>query len=383
MSANPKIEPRAGARPAHRLRVRLLPVAAVDGRTAAQWAELEQRALEPNAYLSPNLILPAARYLTPGGDVLVAVVERLRRSGSEIAALGVFEAVARSWQFPLPHLRAFRSAHSYLSGLLAESEEVDAAVHALFGFIRRETRWHGMLFHDRPGDSELDERMTAAAATAGVRWFEHERSQRAVFSPAEAGESYVARMLGKGTLKDLRRRWRRLEELGDVDWRVTPGDDEEALRRFIHLEHLGWKGEKGRSLKARRGHAAFFREMVRGFGGRRAFFTELCVAGEVIGSTVNLISADAGFAFKLGWDPAYARYSPGLLNEVELVRRAPRLWPRLRYFDSGADEGSFIERLWGGRRTLVTGVYAVSGTATRAAYCLAAARRVKRWLRAR
>jgi hypothetical protein len=365
------------------LLVRARPLEAIGERTLWQWAELEQQAIEPNAYLSPRLVLPAARHLVSEAPVWVLTVERPSPAGNELVALGVFESIAGSRHFPLPHLRAFRSPHSYLSGLLVHAEASRSALQPFFRFLCDSSNlWHGVVFYDRSGDGALDRHMMAAAADNGAQWFEQARMRRAIFVPAEAGEDYVAAMLGNGGVKDLRRRRRRLDELGSVEWRVTPADDPSAVERFIDLEHLGWKGRRGRSLKARRGHAKFFEEMAHAFGVTGdGFFTELSVEGRTIGSTINLISGDVGFAFKLGWDPAYARYSPGLINEVELVRNAPRLWPQLRYFDSGADEGSFIERLWKDRRTLVSGVYATTPLGKQVARGLSGIRRLKRWLR--
>ncbi|BAU47923.1 cellulose biosynthesis protein CelD [Sulfurifustis variabilis] len=363
--------------------VRVVRLEEIDDRTMREWLELEQRALEPNAYLSPRLVVPAVRHLGFGGSVLLLCLERAERTGPRLVGVGAFQSLARSRHFPLPHLRAFRSPHSYLSGLLVGAEEAGSALRAFFRFLRGpDCPWHGVAFYDRSGGDELDRGLTAAAVDAGAAWFEIARTRRAVFVPAEAGERYVERVLGRDGAKNFRRRRRRLEEIGPVEWRSTASDDAEAARRFIDLEHLGWRGERGRSLKVRPGHAAFFEEMTRAFGAAgQGFFTELRVRERAIASTINLIAQDVGFAFKLGWDPAYARYSPGLLNELELLRNAPQRWPHLRYFDSGADEGSFIDRLWSGRRTLVSGIYATSSLGKQAARCLGAARRVKRWLR--
>jgi CelD/BcsL family acetyltransferase involved in cellulose biosynthesis len=101
--------------------------------------------------------------------------------------------------------------------------------------------------------------------------------------------------------------------------------------------------------------------MIAGFraaGG--VFFTELLLDGQVIASTCNLISGNSAFAFKLGWDPAYAKYAPGLLNELFLLQNVQAKFSHLDFFDSGAVEGSFIDALWCDKRVLVSGVFATS-----------------------
>ena len=77
----------------------------------------------------------------------------------------------------------------------------------------------------------------------------------------------------------------------------------------------------------------------------------------MIASTSNFSSGRSGFAFKLGWDPQFATYSPGLLNELELIRAAPSIWNELDLVDSGAAPGSFMENIWLARRTLISGMF--------------------------
>jgi hypothetical protein len=113
----------------------------------------------------------------------------------------------------------------------------------------------------------------------------------------------------------------------------------------------------------------------------RLFFTELCLDGVVIASATNLISCGAGFHFKVAMHPGYAKMSPGVLNEVELIRHAPALCGALSYIDSGAEEGSYIDQLWAGRRILASGIY---GTTRSGRWMLAGVeqlRTIKRWSR--
>ena len=84
--------------------------------------------------------------------------------------------------------------------------------------------------------------------------------------------------------------------------------------------------------------------------------------GKVIASTSNLISGCAGFAFKIGWDEAFSKLGPGILNEVEFMKYFPELLPSIKYVDSGAGDGSFIEKLWPDHVSLVSGFYVSNPT---------------------
>ena len=364
-------------------RVRFSAVPDLDARTIAAWAELEQRALEPNAYLSPSFVLPSIRGLKPQAQPIACVVETEAPGAPELVGLGVFQTVRGSRPFPLPHLRAYRSRHSYLSGLLLDRTVAVAAAEALFRWLRsKHSRWHGVDIHGQLGDESGNNELTRAIAAGGATWHPRWLTPRAVLVPARAGEAYLHERLASGRAKDLRRRWRRLEEQGPVRWRalrgagITPA----CIERFMDLEHLGWKGQEGTSLRSRPEDGQFFRQMIAEFAARdRAVFTELSVGDTVVASTSNLISGKRGFAFKLGWHPDYHRMAPGLLNEVEFIRNAPAVFEGLDFIDSGAAEGSFLEELWSERRALVSGAYAATPVARRLLQAIDAARRLKRW----
>ncbi len=205
--------------------------------------------------------------------------------------------------------------------------------------------------------------LAGVAEESGVTWHESESTRRAVFIPGEGGERYLRERISPHRGKMIRQLRRRLEERGEVRWAASFGSGigKESVNRFLDLENMGWKGEQGTSLLAVPSHEAFFREMIESFRvDGRLFMGELLIDGQVIASTVNLISGDAGFAFKIGWHTDFSIFSPGILNEVEFIRRAPELCGGLSYIDSGAEEGSFIDRLWCDRRELSSGVFATS-----------------------
>lgn len=374
-SGTPAEQPRAP------FRFRAVSCQAIDAATTAGWIRLEQRALEANAYLSPHFILPAVRHLDCAADPLVVLVED---GAAELVGVGVFEQRPATWRFPLPHLSAYRSRHSYLSGLLVDRACAAAAVGAFFDFFCSKARWNGVEFTWRTAEGPLADLLGAVARERGLPWREQGRSQRPTFMPAQGGEAYVRSRFSAGKHRDLSRQMRRLSGHGEVSWRLRAGAGvpSECAERFLELEHLGWKGRHGTSLRSRPEDEAFFREVVNGFrSDGRALFTELSVGDEVIASTSNFVSGAAGFGFKVGWHPDYAKQSPGMLNEVEFVRQAPLLCQDLEYFDSGAGEGSFIEKLWAGRRSLTSGIYPTTALGRRATFAVQTLRRLKRWLK--
>ena len=350
------------------------------------WASLADRALESNAYLSPHFVIPAIRHLgTPeeARRTIFVFVEKTTGETARLVGAGVFVRVPGNRNLPLPHLRAFRSVHSYLSGILVDRDEAEGAVRAFFRFFcDKRAAGHGVEFEYRPVDGPQAELITRVAAEFGSLWKEQERIQRAVFTPSEGGDAYIASRLSSSRIKEIRRMKRRLEDQGEIRWRALFGNqvNEQSVEHFLEIEHMGWKGENGTSLRSRPNHEAFFREMVDGFRKQEGlFFTEMYLDDALIASTSNLISGGAGFAFKIGWDPRYAKMSLGVLNELEFIQRGPEFASFLSYVDSGAMEGSFIDRYWGGRRLLAAGVLATSPLGRQALWSVSQLRRAKRW----
>jgi CelD/BcsL family acetyltransferase involved in cellulose biosynthesis len=373
----PLLQGAGGAGPS--LTTRFLALAELDAATVDAWADLERRAVEPNVFLSPHFVLPALRHLEPE---LRPVILTVSRPGGALVGLGVFRDRPAAKRFPLRHLRAFCSIHSYLSGWLLDREHAREAIGALLGRLSaRGTPWHGLVFAHLPAD-EGHRLMLEAAGSLGGHWFEYARCTRATLEVAEAGERHINEQFSSQRLKALRRKRRQLEDSGPVTWTLQAAPEiEGCIDRFLHLEHSGWKGAAGESLLSSRANEAFFRDMVEGLRREgRVFFTELSVGSEVVSSTSNLVSGNEGFAFKIGWDPRYATMSVGILNEVELIRHAPALLGHLTRLDSGSEPGSYMEEMWRGRRILVDGLLTTTGIGHRAGQLAALAFRLKRRL---
>lgn len=367
-------------------RVRQVQFEELDRKTIKSWESLEERALESNAFLSPRFVIPAMRHLGNREDLrktMFIFVEKANGAGVDLVGAGIFVQSPGKRSFPLPHLRAFRSRHSYLSGMIVDRNEAERTVRTFFQFFcNRKATWHGVEFDYRSAEGSQAEVIATVAEEFGSLWQEQKRTHRAVFVPSEGGDAYIQAQLSSGHIKDLRRRRRRLEEQGKIRWRALFGSevDEKSVERFLEIEHMGWKGEGGTSLRSQPSHEAFFREMVDGFRDvGRFFFAQLFLDDVVIASLSNLISGGAGFTFKIGWDPGYKKMAPAMLNEVEFIRHAPTLCGNLSYVDSGALEGSYIDQLWVGRRVLASGVFGTTPLGRKVLWGLEQMRRIKHW----
>jgi len=310
-----------------------------------EWLGLESHAVEGNCFLSPCFVLPAARHLAPASNLIV--IRIWSGAPRRLIGLGVFEIQAPTRRRPLSCLVAFRTVHTFSTGLLLDKSAAAAALH---GFVRYvslpDQPWHAVEFTDLNVSGPFGAAFMEHLEQEQCGWCEREGYRRAVLDLA--AEAPVSK-LTPSYKRDLNRLRRRLQDSGKLEFVVTRGSamDARQIEEFLRLENLGWKGRGSSSLLARAHHAAFFREIVAAFAERdRAFFYHLTLDGVTIASASNFTAEDVGYAFKIGWDPRYARFSPGSLNELAFLEWLPDHRLSVRRIDSGALAGSFIERLW-------------------------------------
>jgi Acetyltransferase (GNAT) domain len=84
--------------------------------------------------------------------------------------------------------------------------------------------------------------------------------------------------------------------------------------------------------------------------------------GKAIALKHNLLAGEGSFAFKITFDESFARYSPGVLLELDNIHRLHQL-PNLRWMDSCAAPNRFmINHLWPDRRQMQTVFFSTGRT---------------------
>lgn len=338
--------------------VRALAPEALSAEDRRRWSALEAQAVEPNAYASPHFVLPALRHLDPGSRSEVVFVERQDGAGPQTLGVATLTRRSANTLLPLPHTEVYQSLHSFCGAPLIATGHGPAVWYGLLRHIRAHTPWSfGLVVRNLESGGAAHTALQQACQAAGYTLRDGPAKQRAMLLPADTGPEALKRNLRKQHA-EVERCKRRISESGELAWQIhRQAIEPRVTEDFLRLEHAGWKGEEGTSLRSQPAEEAFFKEMVDGFASEcRALFTELRLGDQTIASTSNLVSGTQGFAFKVGWDPAYRKNGVGILNEAELVRHFPQVCADLSAFDSGAEPASFIEKLWPGRRPLVTSI---------------------------
>ncbi len=331
------------------------------------WHALESRALEGNPFLSPSFVLPAMRYLTPHLSTVLLFVSRRDRP-HELIAMAAFEAHGPSHRVPVPHLRAYKTPHSFLSGVLLDRRMPETGARALVNFLwSMRWRWQAIEWIECSDHSPQAHILSEAARTRGMHWHSYSHTQRAALYPSKLAPQIWRDHFSRKDRRNLERRIRRLGEQGELAYNCHfPSKDEiHQSERFLDLENMGWKGKQNTSLAASPSDAPFFREMFSNFASRgRGFVTAMELDGEAIAMSANLRSGQDGFTFKIGWDPAFRAQAPGILLGAQMLQHASRDFGTLDMVDSCADPGSFVERLWPTRRALKSGIHTMGPIST-------------------
>jgi CelD/BcsL family acetyltransferase involved in cellulose biosynthesis len=149
--------------------------------------------------------------------------------------------------------------------------------------------------------------------------------ERAPYVALEGGwESYRAG-LDRKLLSEVRRRRRRLEEQGRLSVEVLDGSQrlDELLDEGFRLEAAAWKGEAGTAIVSDPATLRFYRDGA-DWASRRGILrlAFLRLDGRPLAFDYCLEEAGVHYLLKIGYDPAYRKYGPGVILRHEMIHRA-------------------------------------------------------------
>lgn len=331
------------------MKTTISPLSELSRRDLEGWAELAERAIEPNPFLHPDYVGLAATALRPRGLRIL----RCEDAGGWAACLPVVP-VAREGDGFAPGLATWRHPYCALGTPLMASGALQEAARGLLSGARA---GRGVGFVACPWVREgsvLDALVDAAPTpprTAG------RFTRGLVHRPVAPTPAMVP--LSRGRAKELRRQQRTLaaalggpveaEELTDVP---------RAVEAFLALEASGWKGRAGTAMASLPRHAAFLSAVCESFATRKAVqFLALRGGGRTAAMQCNFRAGEAIFCLKVAYDEQLATHAPGVQLEVAALERF-RHDPHTAWMDScAAPDNELINRLWPQRMTLRTLVF--------------------------
>lgn len=336
------------------------------------WADLAEHAAEPNVFYEPWFLIPALRDLLPGAEVYVCVVWRTE-GGDDFASAGRildgFFPLLKADRFhglPCRTLESFRHCYDYCLTPLVRVGRESVVAHSFLTWLHGgEHGCHLLYLREMAVIGPVAQALGDAFRERFFISEESPRYERALMSCNVDVEGYLDAVLNLKKRKEFRRLGRRLAERGHVSVECFEcgADVEPWIEQFLQLESLGWKGRAGTALASKARDALFFREMIAAAASRgRLMLLRLCLDGKPLAMKCNLLSGAGAFAFKIAYDEDYAKYSPGVLLELEHIRRlSDRHNTATQWIDSCAVPEHFMaNRLWRERRPMADRVVACS-----------------------
>lgn len=331
------------------------------------WDKLAEGAAEPNPFFESWYLLPSLQRFDSGGNISILCFTR------HGVLCGLMPIVRQQHYggWPLPHIGNWRHPNIFFgTPLVAQGAEVH--------FWRAVLDWADanpelalfLHFTEMSLDGPVHAALKSVLSADGRPWGVVARKERALLSSDLDCDAYLEKSLPARKRKDLNRRFRRLAELGEVDFRWESGSDGLVhwIEDFLALEAAGWKGDAGSALACHAATEALFRESLIGAAKReRLVRLSLRLDGRPIAMLSTFLTPPGAFGFKTAFHEDYARFSPGFLLEREFLTA-------LRRFDIGwcdscaAADHSVMNQIWYERRSVGRVSVAIGGALRRAAF---------------
>jgi hypothetical protein len=290
------------------------------------WKDLSSRSAEPNPFLEPDGVMPAARYLRFGAGIKILLAEE---DGRAYACLPI-RSVWKWHGFPYPFVTSEASRTLECGTPLVDIERGSEALATIFSALAERRpigRSRVLVLPQLTQNGPVFEALRTAAQTADLPFVVFEGWERGFL--VRRPEPDYERLLSARLQRELRRRRRRLTEMfGTEPILVDRTADPAAVERFLHLEGSGYKAVRGIAVTSHDGESEYFAEICRRFAATgRLHLLALEAGGQTLAMCVCLRERDGFFLFKVAYDERYARYGPGVLIQAACME----------YFHSSTD----------------------------------------------
>lgn len=343
----------------------LLDTQTVDSKAFRQdWKSLALRAAEPNPFFESWFTLPSFEQFADSQDFKLAAYW----IGGRLAGIMPLRQSSSYYGHSLPHVSTWLHNHSFCGApLVANGCEKDFWKALLACLDRAPGPALFMHLPALPENGPLDQALTAVLQESGRANALVDRHERAMLSSDLSAEDYLAQAMSAKKRKELRRQHKRLCELGNLTFERLDATEciEPWIEQYLTLEAAGWKGDAGSALKSDPASYTFFADAIYACAHEgRLERLALRLDGKPIAMLANFVTAPGAYSFKTAFDEDYARFSPGLLLQLEnlkILNRAGIAWT-----DSCAIEGhSMIERIWREKRKFISRNIAIGGSLRR------------------
>ncbi|MFY7746193.1 MAG: GNAT family N-acetyltransferase [Erythrobacter sp.] len=335
----------------------------------AAWQQLVDNAAEPNPFFEPWFLNPA---LEQWGTAQRVLIKAWFHEG-HLAGLVPILRSAKYYSHVVTHATGWEHPNAFCGVPLVMAGREDAFWRALLVHFDRSAR-RALFLHLPllPAEGTVQAALGRVLHEQGRAHYTAGEESRALLTGETSAADYLEGAMSAKKRKELRRQHNRLAEEGALTFERLESDEGLAAwtAEFLALEAAGWKGEAGSALASAPDTRALFEQSLAGAAAAgRLERLALRLDGRAIAMLVNFITPPGAYSFKTAFDEDYARFSPGMLLQLENLALLER--PDVCWADSCAAEGHpMIERLWRDKRRVASCNIAIGGPLRRACFSL-------------
>jgi CelD/BcsL family acetyltransferase involved in cellulose biosynthesis len=318
------------------------------------WEDLAADALEPNPFYEPWMLMPALRGLADGKDLRVVLVLTIDQGEPVLCGVFPLERKARYKGLPVAVLNLWQHLYCALCTPLIRASCARQCLDAFLDWLAGEAGCPLMEFNLVSGDGPFYELLNDCLTKRNSSSLVCESYTRALLRPTETADKYVRAAISTKHRQDIKRKERRLSEIGRVEYDALEpdGDIDRWTDEFLQLEVSSWKGRQGGALASAEASRNYFVTIAKeGFRRGKLMMSAIRLDGQPLALRFSLIAGRGAFALKIAYDENHARFSPGTLLEIENIRLLHSR-PDIEWMDSCAAPVHFINRLWLDRRAI-------------------------------
>ena len=281
----------------------------------AEWTELCEEGASSEPFFRPEWF--AAFVENYESEILLLTV---RRGGKLRAVLPLVRKNDFLHGVPARKLQAVFNLQTQRFDLIhgADETEREKIIEAVWTAIKKLSKWDVLEMRLVRKDSWLNDLLALAEVENHRTGIWQMDGAPFVTLPQGADKPKLIEEFDK-TLKkhfrqELKRRLRRLQELGAVEFVRTREYSPELMRRYFDLEAESWKGRGGTAVLCDEKAVGLHDDFARAVADRDALFVyELRLDGATIAMSVNIMEQRKTVFWKTAFDENYSRYSPGNL----------------------------------------------------------------------
>ena len=327
--------------------VRMTRVARIDDGLAGDIDRLAASAAEPNPFYESWCLRPALEHLSTEPLHLLTV----HGDGDRLIGLLPLTLRPSFKRMPQRTLRSWIHESVFLATPLLHRDHVHEAVAAILDWFSSPDAAADVIeLVDIRMDGVVAGALTAAMARRPRLLSRRTRWTRAVhrLDAPEEPEHMSAKQRST-----LRRKERRMGDEGTIEYRTLSEGDDVArwIADFMDVEASGWKGRSGTAMgleQARRDYLVAACQAAHARG--QLHMVALQLDGRPIAMKCNFTSGPMAFTFKIAYDEAWARHSPGVLLELYQMRTLRQTHPHLQAVDScTVADNTMFPNVWPGR----------------------------------